>query len=235
MQKIDLVGNVYSHLTIIEETIIGANNVKAYICKCTCGNTTVVAMTNLRTRHNLGKKQSCGCMQKYWAAEAKKKHGLRYTKIYLIWKNMKSRCYNPNNDSYKDYGAKGIEVCNKWINDPKAFSDWADSTGFTEERYNSEKLSIDRKDSILGYSSNNCRWTSKSIQSRNTRIIKSTNTSGFRGVSKNGSKKKPFRSQIKVDKKSISIGSYVTAIEAAKAYDTYVINNNLEHTINGVI
>ena len=147
---------------------------------------------------------------------------------------MKSRCYNKSNDSYSDYGALGITVCSQWKDDPKAFSDWATNNGFTEALYTAGNLSIDREDSTLGYSPTNCRFTTKSVQSQNTRVLKITNTSGYRGVSQNGSKKNPFRAQIKVDSQNISLGSHITALEAAKAYDSYIITNNLEHTINGV-
>ena len=92
---------------------------------------------------------------------------------------MKNRCYNIKNTRYKDYGAKGITICNEWLEDKRKFIDWALQNGFSPE------LSIDRIDNNKGYSPDNCRWVNQSVQSQNTRKIYSTNTSGYRGVSLN--------------------------------------------------
>ena len=140
---------------------------------------------------------------------------------------MKNRCYNIKNTRYKDYGAKGITICNEWLEDKRKFIDWALQNGFSPE------LSIDRIDNNKGYSPDNCRWVNQSIQSQNTRKIHSTNTSGYRGVSLNVNDK--YECYISVNNKRISLGFYSTALEAAKVYDTYVLDNNLSHTLNGVI
>ena len=83
------------------------------------------------------------------------------------------------------------------------------------------------------YEKENCRWANKSTQQRNTRKLISTNKSGYRGVTWHKAKKK-WNAQIKVNYKRIHLGSFLTALDGAKAYDKYVIDNNLEHTINGV-
>jgi len=96
-----------------------------------------------------------------------------------------------------------------------------------------EGLTIDRKENDLGYSKDNCRWTAKNIQSRNTRIIRNGNTSGYRGVSYEKSKNK-YSSFIYLNNKRIYLGHFDNPLDAAKAYDKYVIDNNLEHSRNGV-
>lgn len=74
---------------------------------------------------------------------------------------MKSRCNNPNIPSFRWYGARGIKVCDEWVNDFKAFYDWSMSHGYSDE------LTIDRIDNDKGYSPDNCRWVTMKIQGSN--------------------------------------------------------------------
>ncbi len=91
------------------------------------------------------------------------KHGLRFTRIYRIWLNMKNRCNNPKTWAFDFYGAKGIRVCTEWNDNPKAFYDWAMSNGYDDT------LTIDRIDTTGDYSPNNCRWVDMKTQNRNRR------------------------------------------------------------------
>lgn len=185
--------------------------------KCYCGN-----VFTARTDAILGKVTiSCGCYKKIKSI----KHGFRKHRLYSVWQQLVQRCTNPKHKRYKDYGARGITVCNEWLN----IENFINDMDFTYI----DGLSIDRIDNNKGYSFDNCRWVSSNIQSRNTRKLKSTNKSGYRGVYlKKGTKK--WYSSIAVNYEKIFLGSYNTPIEAAKAYDSYVISNKLEHTINGV-
>lgn len=152
-------------------------------------------------------------------------HNLSNHRLYKTWNNLIQRCTNPNNKRYKDYGSRNIEICNEWKNDFLSFYNWALNNGYEND------LTIDRIDNDSGYSPTNCRWTSNTIQMRNTRKIHRHNTSGYRGVSwcKGNNK---WVSQIMVNKKKIHIGYFINIIDSAKAYDQYVIDNNLEHTRN---
>lgn len=136
---------------------------------------------------------------------------------------MIQRCTNPKNTFYENYGERGIKVSNEWL----------DINNFINDMYPTfqEGLKIDRIDNNKGYTKSNCRWVNQNIQSRNTRKIRANNKSGYRGVSwyKNYNK---WAAQIKVNNKCIKLGYYEDKLEAAKAYDNYVICNNLEHTKN---
>lgn len=167
-----------------------------------------------------GHTKSCGCYKKRQMSESFKTHGLGYTRLYKLWTGMKNRVFNIKNESYNNYGGRGITICDEWKNDVKSFYDWAMSNGYSEE------LSLDRIDSDKGYSPENCRWTTPTIQCRNQRMQKN-NTSGFRGVSYNKNQGK-FISGITINKKGIHLGYFQTAVEGAIAYNNYIIENNLE-------
>lgn len=94
-----------------------------------------------------------------------------------------------------------------------------------------EGLSIDRIDNNKGYSKDNCRWTTRTVQARNKRKLMSTNTSGYKGLCWSKAKNK-WLARIKIASKRIHIGIYDDKVEAAKAYDKYITDNNLEHTKN---
>jgi len=151
------------------------------------------------------------------------KHGMEGSKIYNIWKGMNGRCRDKSNSSYCRYGENGITVCEKWKNSFIDFYNWSMDNGYEEG------LSIDRIDNKQGYSENNCRWATRSVQSSNTRLIHSDNTSGYRGVSYYNGK---WKSQIQYEKKKIYIGLYETKLDAAMQYDKFVYDNNFPHTTN---
>lgn len=169
-----------------------------------------------------GNTTSCGCYLKRRIQELNKTHGLGYTRLYRIWLNMKDRVFNNKHKYYSDYGGRGIIICDDWKDDVKSFYDWAMSNGYEEDK----GLSIDRIDNDGNYCPENCRWTTRVIQTRNQRIRK-TNTSGYKGVTFHKRDKK-FTAYITVNTKQIALGYFQTAVEGAIAYNNYIIENNLE-------
>lgn len=168
---IDLVGKRFGRLTVIErygtyERTCGSKE-PTWHCVCECGNTVVVLRTNLISGATL----SCGCLQRERAARANTTHGLRNTRLSKVWRNMLSRCYNPSNPDYKNYGGRGITVCDEWRNNFEAFYEWAMANGY-DEKAPFGKCTIDRINVNDGYHANNCRWVDMNVQANNRRVSK---------------------------------------------------------------
>ena len=152
-------------------------------------------------------------------------NNIRKEKLYGRWRRIKQRCTDRNVKEYMYYGGRGISICDEWSNSYESFRNWALASGYSNE------LTIDRINNDGNYEPSNCRWVGRATQARNTRILRTTNKSGFKGAFYN-KKNKNYRSTITINTKKINIGSFDTKIEAARAYNKYIIDNNLEHTLN---
>ena len=171
---------------------------------------------------NSGATISCGCYKSSKLSNRNKTHGLRSTRLYSIWGKIKDRILNSKCEQYKDYGGRGISICDEWKDDFMSFYDWAITNGYEENK----GLSIDRIDNDGNYEPSNCRWATQTIQNRNQRIRRD-NTSGYKGVSYR-KRDERYRASITVNRKRIYLGYFKTAIEAGVAYNNYIIENNLE-------
>lgn len=133
-----------------------------WLCDCDCGLDAVVSSDCLVKGTTL----SCGCLnhENHILRPNRTTHGQWGTRLYRIWKKMKSRCHNPNDPDYqKYYGSRGITVCAEWRNSFQAFHDWAIGAGYADT------LSLDRIDNDKGYSPENCRWATAKEQRHNQR------------------------------------------------------------------
>ena len=190
------------------------------IFKCGfCGTEFRTQIKNVK----IGGTKSCGCYGKKILSEGTyRKHNLSYTRLYKVWGSIRGRTLNPKNKNYKYYGGRGIIICEEWKNDFMTFYNWALLNGYEENK----GLSIDRIDNDGNYCPDNCRWTTSTIQTRNQRLPKN-NSSGYKGVCL-VKRDKIFTARICVNKKSIYLGSFLTPLEGAIAYNNYIIENSLE-------
>lgn len=93
----------------------------------------------------------------------RKTHGMSKNKFYQVWNGIKQRCYNQNNKQYKNYGGRGIKVCDEWVNNFELFYDWALNNGYEDG------LQIDRIDVNGNYEPSNCRWVDRYVNNNNRR------------------------------------------------------------------
>ncbi len=194
------------------------------LVKCSCGNTFEAQLRSIKSGHT----KSCGCRKK---ENNKNLITTKYVKqefprLYSIWKNVKTRCTNTKIKQAINYSKRGIKFCIDWT-DFIVFKDWALQNGYEDN------LSIDRIDVNGNYEPNNCRWADRKTQSENTNLLRSSNSSGYRGVSLKGSK---FiaRATNNISKERVYLGAFKTAEEAGLAYDNYIIINKLNYPINNL-
>lgn len=95
------------------------------------------------------------------------RHGESYTHLYAVWKSMRQRCQNENHHAYKNYGGRGIKVCDEW-QEYLTFKAWAIESGYDPDAPRGQST-LDRIDNDGDYCPDNCRWTDMGVQSRNRR------------------------------------------------------------------
>ncbi len=157
--KHELAGQRFGKLLVIAESEERRNGKVLWECVCDCGNKCLVRSCHLISGHT----KSCGCYSSERTIAANTTHGGTHSRLFSIWKSMKTRCGNPNSKSYSYYGGRGIKVCDLWLNNFAEFEKWALENGY------SDKLTLDRKNPDGNYEPDNCRWATWHEQRINRR------------------------------------------------------------------
>lgn len=152
----DLTGQRFGRLVVVKESELRKSNRVTWHCKCDCGKEKDIISKDLVS----GKSKSCGCGVIESTIKRSTKHGMAHKHVYDAWMGMKDRCRNPNNTHYHIYGARGISVCEEWLD----FETFYNQFG----KHHKKGLSIDRIDNNEGYCLDNCRWATPEEQSSNT-------------------------------------------------------------------
>ena len=159
---IDETGNVYGLLEVVERAGTDKNGDAMWRSLCSCGKEVVLRGSVLRRGRT-----SCGCARKHGMAQRESEHPL-----YRVWKAMKWRCYGKSSKRYKDYGGRGIEVCDEW-QEFKPFYEWA------KDKWQ-QGLQIDRTNNDGSYCPGNCRFVTCKENNGNRRVRRTGGPSGRR-------------------------------------------------------
>jgi hypothetical protein len=159
-KMIDLTGQQFGRLAVLSRAGKDKHGNVRWNCVCSCGTEKEISGAVLRQ----GKAVSCGCFLREVASQTAKSnntsHGMTSTPTYYAWQNMMTRCNNPNFKQYKDYGGRGIKVCERWRDFAKFYEDMG---------LKPEDASLDRKDNEGDYTPDNCRWATQEEQLYNRR------------------------------------------------------------------
>lgn len=161
----ELVGKTYGNVEVIRFSE-SKNRRIFYECRCKlCGKIFITRKDGLTSGHTT----SCGCTREEWmhSGNLNSKHGLYKDRAYWLWAKVKARCYNPNSKEYRNYGGRGIRMCDEWL-DPKNFVEWCYANGYDKDAPKG-KCTLDRIDVEKDYEPNNCRFITNLEQQNNKR------------------------------------------------------------------
>lgn len=159
-RALDLRGRIFGRLEPLGYAGKNKHGKAVWLCRCRCSAKTELPV--LASKLQSGHTQSCGCLHREICASRLRTHGHagKRSTTYNIWKNMVSRCTNPNHPAYMDYGGRGIKVCRRW----RRFENFLKDMGERPER-----LTVERRRNDKGYCAKNCYWGTWREQARNRR------------------------------------------------------------------
>lgn len=147
---------IFKTLKVIDYEYVNGNGI--YIMECVvCGKVSKKYASNV-----LRGEINCDCQK---TIRNHNTNGKSREKLYKIYTSIISRTTNPKDKAYKNYGGRGIKMCDEWMKDFQLFYDWCNSNGYKEN----SKLELDRIDNNGNYEANNCRFVSHSQNNRNKR------------------------------------------------------------------
>lgn len=159
MRRAAIDGMQFGRLKVLGYSQADKNGNAIWLCRCDCGKETLARGDCLKS----GKTRSCGCLRDDIQKKKKTTHGLCRSRLARIWYGMKKRCLCPTSSVYKNYGGRGIAICEEWRNSFPAFYEWAMANGYRND------LSIDRVNNDGNYEPSNCRWATAKEQNNNRR------------------------------------------------------------------
>lgn len=157
--RLNLVGYRFGKLSVIARVEPPIGRTK-FVCNCDCGNQTIANGEDIKS----GNTTSCGCVKKVIGYTSNLKHGGasgKFSGAYRSWRSMKQRCKDPNSRGWREYGAVGVTVCDRWL---ESFENFYADMGDRPEGYSLERINV-----FDGYYPANCKWIPLKDQIKNQR------------------------------------------------------------------